>query len=102
MISITKKYYYIKLLIGVFQVMQQRAQTYGPIYKEKIGPETLVTISDPKEYLNVMRVDGKYPNRPAVEPILHYQKKRGITLGIINGYYKLIKIKIILVSLFFQ
>ena len=46
-------------------------------------------------------IDGKYPNRPAVEPILHYQKKRGITLGIINGYYKLIKIKIILISLFF-
>jgi len=66
--------------------MQQRAIEYGPIYKEKIGHQTFVVISDPKEYMNVIRVDGKYPNRTEVDVIVKYQKKRGRTLGLVNGY----------------
>jgi len=66
--------------------MQQRAIEYGPIYKEKIGAETFVVISDPKEYMNVIRVDGKYPNRREVGPMVKYLKKRGMTLGLVNRY----------------
>jgi len=62
-----------------------RAAMYGPIYQEQFGHLTSVVISDPAEYLKVIRVDGKYPIRFPLEPLAHYQRKRGIGLGIGNG-----------------
>lgn len=69
----------------MFEVMEMRAAMYGPIYQEQFGHLTSVVISDPAEYLKVIRVDGKYPIRFPLEPLAHYQRKRGIGLGIGNG-----------------
>jgi len=65
--------------------MQQRAEQYGPIYKEKMGHVHQVVISDPDEYMNVIRVDGKYPNRIEMDPMVYYRRKRGLELGTVNG-----------------
>ena len=72
-------------MLSKFQIMQMRANQYGPIYKEKIGGLTSVIISDPEEYVKVIRVDGRYPNRIEMEPIVHYRNKRGMGLGTVNG-----------------
>lgn len=69
----------------MFEVMEMRAAMYGPIYQEQFGHLKSVVISDPVEYVKVIHVDGKYPNRFELEPMAHYQRKRGITLGIGNG-----------------
>ena len=55
------------------------------IYKEKIGLLSSVVISDPEAYMKVIQVDGKYPNRIEMEPMVHYRKKRGMDLGTVNG-----------------
>ena len=73
------------LFCYVFQVMEKRAIEYGPIYKEKIGLLSSVVISDPEAYMKVIQVDGKYPNRIEMEPMVHYRKKRGMDLGTVNG-----------------
>lgn len=66
--------------------MQKRACQFGPIYKEQIGYLHHVVISDPTEYIKVIQVDGKFPNRIEMEPMVYYRKKRGMDLGTVNGY----------------
>jgi hypothetical protein len=51
-----------------FQIMsflQRRFhEMYGPIFKEKLGPVTNVSIADPHLVEEVVRSEGKFPNRP--------------------------------------
>ncbi|XP_059155786.1 cytochrome P450 10-like [Physella acuta] len=51
---------------------------YGPVVKVQLGRK-LVMVSDPKDIETVFRNEGKYPNRPPVELVEVYQKRRGIT-----------------------
>ena len=79
-----------KRLIGsgclyVCQVYKQRSEQYGPIYKETFGDISTVVISDLDEYDKVIAVDGRYPNRFELQPIVHYRNKRRMGLGIVNG-----------------
>ena len=67
------------------QVYKQRSEQYGPIYKETFGDISTVVISDLDEYDKVIAVDGRYPNRIELEPIVHYRRKRGMGLGTVNG-----------------
>ncbi len=69
----------------LYQVMQIRSEQYGPVYKENIGAVTSVVISDPDEYAKVMRGEGKCPNRLEMDPMVHYRKKRGMSLGTVNS-----------------
>jgi len=55
------------------QVYKQRSEQYGPIYKETFGDISTVVISDLDEYDKVIAVDGRYPNRIELEPIVHYR-----------------------------
>ena len=52
---------------------KQRSEQYGPIYKETFGDISTVVISDLDEYDKVIAVDGRYPNRIELEPIVHYR-----------------------------
>ena len=70
---------------AVVQVLKQRSEEYGPIYKEKFGNINIVVISDLDEYDKVIAVDGRYPNRYEMMPTVHYRRKRGMGLGIVNG-----------------
>ena len=67
------------------QVYKQRSEEYGPIYKETFGAISTVVISDLDEYDKVIAVDGRYPNRIELMPVVHYRKKRGMGLGTVNG-----------------
>ena len=66
-----------------------RSEEYGPVYKEHIGTNTSVVVSDPLEYVKVMRVDGKYPERIALTPMVYYRQKRGMCLGTVNSSVQL-------------
>ena len=72
------------VLIVKTQVMKQRSEQYGPVYKEAIGPFCSVVISDLEEYAKVIAVDGRYPCRTEMEPYAHYLRKRGMVIGIVN------------------
>ena len=67
------------------QVFKQRSEQYGPIYRETFGDISTVVISDLDEYDKVIAVDGRYPNRMEMMPIVHYRRKRGMGLGTVNG-----------------
>ena len=43
------------------QAMQKRSKMYGPIYKETLGGQTSVIISDPAHYSVIMRHEGYLP-----------------------------------------
>ena len=67
-------------------MMQQRSEEFGPVYKEKIGPTIeMVVVSDPEEYAKVMRVDGKFPHRIELEPMVEYRNRKGMSLGTVNS-----------------
>ena len=62
-----------------------RSETYGTVFKEQLGSRIIVTITDPVEYSKVVRADGKYPNRPELDPIKHYLLKNGKNLDMTNS-----------------
>ena len=66
--------------------MQDLASKYGPIYKERIGFIEHVVVSDPEEYAKVIRADSKHPHRIGLLPMEYHRKKKGISLGLVNGY----------------
>ena len=47
----------------------QRKETYGPIYREKLGGIDSVVIFDPEDVERVFRYEGKYPRRESALPI---------------------------------
>ena len=47
---------------------------------------TSVVVSDPTEYVKVMRGEGRCPIRFELAPSVHYLKKRGMSLGLVNEY----------------
>ncbi|XP_074648866.1 cytochrome P450 10-like [Tubulanus polymorphus] len=60
---------------------------YGKIYREKIGPFTLVQLFDPVDFAKVFRSEGRCPNRPAIPITVVANKRDGISLGLgsLNG-----------------
>ncbi|CAH1797213.1 unnamed protein product [Owenia fusiformis] len=71
----------------MFEVMQSRAREYGPIYKEHIAQNTSVVVTDPLEYSKLMRHEAnvKYPHRIEMEPLAHYRRVRGLSLGLVSA-----------------
>ena len=60
----------------------QRFEKYGPLFKDTILGRTLVHLSKPAEVENLLRADGKYPNRPELIPLAFLRKQQNIHLGI--------------------
>jgi len=74
-----------KFVGSLFQAMQDRSKTYGPVYREQIGDRLAVIVSDIDEYRKVMQVDGKYPRRCELEPMAYYRKLKDMPLGTVNA-----------------
>ncbi|XP_066264146.1 cytochrome P450 10-like [Branchiostoma lanceolatum] len=65
----------------------ERYKTYGKIYREKIGPQEMVFVCDPKDIETVFRSDGRHPERPIPQAIATYRRLRKKPLGValLNG-----------------
>ncbi|XP_013386172.1 cytochrome P450 10-like [Lingula anatina] len=57
-------------------------QRYGRIYKEKLGPMTVVNLFDPVDIAKVFRGEGKYPKRPPMPIVYIAEKREKFALGI--------------------
>ncbi|XP_022312941.2 cytochrome P450 10-like [Crassostrea virginica] len=68
----------------LFEAYRQRAQVFGPIFKENIANISTVVITDPTEYNKVVRADGKYPKRHQMEPWYHYREQRNRGQGLVD------------------
>ena len=51
------------------EMQQQRAQQYGPIFREKIFDRQTVTISNPNDVEYLFRNEGKWPRREPAFPL---------------------------------
>ena len=51
------------------EMQQQRAQQYGPIFREKIFNRQTVTISNPNDVEYLFRNEGKWPRRDPPFPL---------------------------------
>ena len=58
-------------------------ERYGKIYKERMGPATIVQLYDPQDIATVFRNEGKYPNRPVfpITMVAHKRDKVKLTIG---------------------
>lgn len=65
--------------------MTSRSKEFGSVYKERIGFLESVIVSDPDEYTKVIKVDGKYPHRIEMLPMVHYRQKKKMALGTVNA-----------------
>ncbi len=65
--------------------MRARAAEFGPVYRERIATREAVVVSDPREYVKVIRVDGRTPHRIEMEPMKEYRLRRGLCLGTVNS-----------------
>ncbi|KAI8487134.1 hypothetical protein Bbelb_352040 [Branchiostoma belcheri] len=61
---------------------QNRWRQYGSIFKETIGPQTLVTIADPDDVAAVLRAEGRYPRRYAFESFIMAREIMDKKLGV--------------------
>ncbi|CAK9300984.1 unnamed protein product [Gordionus sp. m RMFG-2023] len=69
----------------MFLSQLERSKQFGPIYKEKIGPNSAVYVTDAKIYEKILRVEGPTPYRMILEPMLIYRKKRKLAIGMSNS-----------------
>jgi len=69
----------------LFQAYKKRYEKYGPIYHESYGPQSIVVVTDYKEYNKVIRADGRLPRRIPLEPLLTYRLRHGLEPGMVNG-----------------
>lgn len=70
------------------KVQRRFHQMYGPIFKEKLGPVTNISIADPNLVEEVFRNEGKFPNRPPYPSWTIYKKMRKQANGlmtVVNG-----------------
>ena len=57
---------------------------YGPIFKEKLGPVTNISIADPNLVEEIVRSEGKFPNRPPYPSWTIYKKMRTQANGLMT------------------
>ena len=65
-----------------FEIQENMFKTYGPIYKDKIMQFSRVNIINPADMEEIFRADGKYPDRPRVDPWIKYRQRRGYSVGL--------------------
>ncbi|GAB1601465.1 hypothetical protein Ahia01_000424900 [Argonauta hians] len=70
---------------GIFKVFHERSEKYGEIFKETLGPQEIVTVTNPEEFLNIIRADGRYPHRPVLDPLDYYHRKNNLEAGLFNS-----------------
>ncbi|XP_070563110.1 1,25-dihydroxyvitamin D(3) 24-hydroxylase, mitochondrial-like [Ptychodera flava] len=66
-----------------WKLIHQFKRDYGPIWKQKLGSNNLVTLTDPKDFEFVLRNEGKYPRRVQIDPWLIHRQERNLGLGVL-------------------
>lgn len=66
------------------KVQRRFHEMYGPIFKEKLGPVTNISIADPNLVEEVVRSEGKFPNRPPYPSWTIYKKMRTQANGLMT------------------
>ena len=54
----------------------------GPIFLESLFGRTMLHLMDPVDFEKVYRCEGKYPNRPLVDPWVAYRDQRNFHRGL--------------------
>ncbi|XP_067666927.1 1,25-dihydroxyvitamin D(3) 24-hydroxylase, mitochondrial-like [Haliotis asinina] len=63
--------------------IQRRHEEFGPIFRESTGVIDLVFLSDADAVEQLLRQDGKYPERVQIDHWLDYRKRHGIPTGLV-------------------
>ncbi|WAR11974.1 CP24A-like protein [Mya arenaria] len=66
----------------ILQIKRRFHAKYGPMFRERLGPVTNLSIADPRLVEELFRQEGKYPNRPPYDAWLLYKDMRKRTHGI--------------------
>ncbi|XP_053128670.1 cholesterol side-chain cleavage enzyme, mitochondrial [Hemicordylus capensis] len=72
---------------NVHNIMMRKFQTFGPIYREKLGVYDSVNIIDPEDAATLFKSEGRYPERFMVPSWLAYRDFRSKPYGVLlkNG-----------------
>ncbi|XP_042331113.1 cholesterol side-chain cleavage enzyme, mitochondrial [Sceloporus undulatus] len=72
---------------NLHNIMIHKFQTFGPIYREKLGNYESVNIIDPEDAATVFKAEGLYPERFMVPPWTAYRDFRNKPYGVLlkNG-----------------
>ncbi|XP_068595935.1 cholesterol side-chain cleavage enzyme, mitochondrial [Brachionichthys hirsutus] len=72
---------------NLHRIMLQNFNTFGPIYREKIGYYENVNIINPEDAAILFKAEGHYPKRLQVEPWTSYRDYRNRKYGVLlkNG-----------------
>lgn len=66
--------------------MQRRFHDkYGPMFREKLGPVTNISVADPDLVEEIVRSEGKFPNRPPYASWTMYKKIRKQANGLMTA-----------------
>ncbi|XP_071105191.1 1,25-dihydroxyvitamin D(3) 24-hydroxylase, mitochondrial-like [Haliotis cracherodii] len=63
--------------------IQERHETYGPIFREKLGILDAVFLTDVDAVESLLRQDGKYPSRMQVDIWHEYRNNSGLRKGLL-------------------
>ncbi|XP_075996541.1 cholesterol side-chain cleavage enzyme, mitochondrial-like [Genypterus blacodes] len=72
---------------NLHRIMVQNFNTFGPIYREKVGYYESVNIINPEDAAILFKAEGRYPKRLKVEPWTSYRDYRNRKYGVLlkNG-----------------
>ncbi|XP_067666926.1 1,25-dihydroxyvitamin D(3) 24-hydroxylase, mitochondrial-like [Haliotis asinina] len=65
------------------EMIQKRHETYGPIYREKMGAVNAVFLTDVESVEQLFRQDAKHPRRIDIEHWIQYREERGLNKGLV-------------------
>uniref|UniRef100_A0A3B3HG68 Cholesterol side-chain cleavage enzyme, mitochondrial n=1 Tax=Oryzias latipes TaxID=8090 RepID=A0A3B3HG68_ORYLA len=68
---------------NLHRIMVQNFNTFGPIYREKIGYYESVNIIKPEDAATLFKAEGHYPKRLKVEPWTSYRDYRNRKYGVL-------------------
>ncbi|XP_024138286.1 cholesterol side-chain cleavage enzyme, mitochondrial [Oryzias melastigma] len=68
---------------NLHRIMVQNFNTFGPIYREKIGYYESVNIIKPEDAATLFKAEGHYPKRLKVEPWTSYRDFRNRKYGVL-------------------
>ncbi|XP_075919543.1 uncharacterized protein LOC142922609 [Petromyzon marinus] len=67
----------------IHQISQEDFDTYGPVYRQKLGSLESVNVLLPSDAAHVFGVEGARPERQLVDSWMEYRKHRRRSLGVL-------------------
>ncbi|KAM6398271.1 cytochrome P450 27C1 isoform 3-T3 [Pluvialis apricaria] len=69
----------------IHEIQQKHTQEYGKIFKSHFGPQFVVSIADRDMVAQVLRAEGRAPQRANMESWQEYRDLRGRAMGLISA-----------------